>query len=84
VRIDGAAGLQLDTVECADNGCSGEEVSGEFVVPGGDAAPIPDAAEVVLDPLAALADALGIIAFLVELPRPGMMGVGVAPSSLIC
>ena len=40
---------QFDPVECADEGGGGKEVSGEFVVAGGDALPILDATEVVLD-----------------------------------
>ena len=55
---------QLDPVECPDKGSGGKEVSGEFVVTGGDASPVFDAAEVVLDFVASSIEALGAISFL--------------------
>ena len=47
--------------ECADKGCGGQEVPGELVVSGGDAAPVLDATEVVLDLMASSVDALWAI-----------------------
>ena len=41
----------------------GKEVSSEFVVPGGDAAPVLDAAEVIFDLVALPIEALGTIGF---------------------
>ena len=58
---------QLDPIECADEGCGGNEISGEFVVAGGDAPPILDAAKVVFDFVAPSVEAFGAISFLVSI-----------------
>ncbi len=55
---------QRDPIECANEGGGSEEVSSEFVVARGDAAPILDAAEVVFDLVPVSIDALGTIGFL--------------------
>ena len=52
---------QLDPVECADEGCGGKEVAGEFVIAGSDAPPVFDAAEVIFDFVAASIKAFGTI-----------------------
>src|SRR6266850_5189939 len=67
---------QFDPVECADEGRGGKEVSGKFVVPGGDASPILDAAEVVFDLVAAPIDVLGAIGFLGGVGAVGDDGQG--------
>ena len=53
-----------DPVEYSDEGCGCKEVSGEFVVAGGYAPPILDAAEVVFDFVAPSVKAFGTIGFL--------------------
>lgn len=55
---------QFDPDERADDGSCGKVVSGEFVVTGGDAPPIFDAAEVVLDLVPTPVNPLGAIGFL--------------------
>ena len=55
---------QRDPIECANEVGGSEEVSSEFVVARGDAAPILDAAEVVFDLVPVSIDALGTIGFL--------------------
>jgi hypothetical protein len=55
---------QLDPIENTDEGCGGEEVSGEFIVARRDASPVLDATEVVFDFVASSVNALGAIAFL--------------------
>ena len=44
---------QFDPVERSDKGCSSEEVPGELVITGGDAPPVFNAAEVILNLVAA-------------------------------
>ena len=39
----------LDPIECADEGCGGEEIPSEFVVAGGDAPPVLDTTEEVFN-----------------------------------
>ena len=51
-------------MECTDQDCGGNEVSGEFVVARGDAAPIFDAAEVVFDFVPPSIETLGTVGLL--------------------
>ena len=55
---------QLDPIERTDQDCGSKEVSGEFVVARGDAAPIFDAAEVVLDFVPPSIETLGTVGLL--------------------
>ena len=55
---------QLDPVECSDEGRCGKVVSGEFIVTGGDAPPVFDAAEVVLDFVPPSIEPLGTVGLL--------------------
>ena len=55
---------QLDPDERADDGSGGKVISGEFVIPGCNAPPILDAAEVVLDLVPPPVNSLRTIGFL--------------------
>jgi len=55
---------QLDPIEHANEGGGSQEVAGELVIAGGDAPPVFDAAEEVLDFVAPPVKALGTIGFL--------------------
>jgi hypothetical protein len=55
---------QPDPVEFGDEVICGEEVAGKFVISGGDASPILDAAEEVFDLVPAAIDGLRAIGFL--------------------
>ena len=65
---------------CGDERGRGKEVSGEFVIAGGDAAPIFDAAEEVFDFVPPSIETLGAVGF-----RPPLLvsrcATGVAPIS---
>ena len=63
-RASSGLDLQLDPVEHTDESSGSQEVAGELVIAGGDAPPIFDAAEEVLDFMPPSVKALGAIGFL--------------------